>query len=66
VRPRGRRAGQRERQLGGDVLSGDAADAVGAEELAGHLDGRFHGPRGLSDLDRGCRAVPEAKPVTSR
>ena len=38
--PRGGRAGERERQLGGDQLAGDAADAVGAEQLSHAGGGR--------------------------
>ena len=38
--PRGGGAGERERQLGGDELARDAADAVGAEQLARAGGGR--------------------------
>ncbi len=36
----GRRAPERERELGGQELAGDAANAVGPEQLAGHADAR--------------------------
>jgi hypothetical protein len=55
---RGGRPGERERELGGDDLAGDAADAVGAEQLAAA------GGRGRPRSGHGCSA-PVAAPTSA-